>query len=154
MADKIWKSHQVNIKSERMIFSDLVAILEYIDFNKTRSFWPTVLLQALDEDERAEWVTELEKCRDFSDSGNGIEVEDLEMEDIGDYVRVHHMFSRILDFLFAITGSSRLMRISLLRISLLRFFKTITKIWLMRFYGLFILLMRTQNKNFANAILG
>lgn len=41
--------------------------------------------EALDEDERAEWVTELEKCRDFSDSGNGIEVEDLEMEDIGDY---------------------------------------------------------------------
>ena len=36
------------------------------------------------------------------------------------------------------TGSSRLMRISLLR-----FFKTITKIWLMRFYGLFILLLRT-----------
>ena len=31
------------------------------------------------------------------------------------------------------TGGSRLMRISLLRISLLRFFKTITKIWLMRF---------------------
>ena len=80
----------------------MVAILEYIDFNKTRSFWPTVLLQALDEDERAEWVTELEKCRDFSDSGNGIEVEDLEMEDIGDYVRVHHMFSRILDLIFAI----------------------------------------------------
>ena len=99
--------------------------------------------EALDEDERAEWVTELEKCRDFSDSGNGIEVEDLEMEDIGDYVRVHHMFSRILDFLFAITGSSRLMRISLLRISLLQFFKTITKIWLMRLYGLFILLLRT-----------
>ena len=41
------------------------------------------------------------------------------------------------------TGSSRLMRISLLRISLLRFFKTITKIWLIRFYGLFILLLRT-----------
>ena len=36
------------------------------------------------------------------------------------------------------TGSSCLMRISLLR-----FFKTITKIWLMRFYGLFILLLRT-----------
>ena len=63
------------------------------------------MFQALDEDERAEWVTELEKCRDFSDSGNGIEVEDLEMEDIGDYVRVHHMFSRILDFLFAIVFS-------------------------------------------------
>ena len=41
------------------------------------------------------------------------------------------------------TGGSRLMRISLLPISLLRFFKTITKIWLMRFYGLFILLLRT-----------
>ena len=41
------------------------------------------------------------------------------------------------------TGSSCLMRISLLRISLLRFFKTITKIWLMRFYGPFILLLRT-----------
>ena len=52
------------------------------------------------------------------------------------------------------TGGSRLMRISLLRISLLRFFKTVTKIWLMRFYGLFILLLRTQNKNFANAIFG
>ena len=36
------------------------------------------------------------------------------------------------------TGTSRLMRISLLR-----FFKTITTIWLMRFYGLFILLVRT-----------
>ena len=43
------------------------------------------------------------------------------------------------------------MRISLLRISLLRFFKTITKIWLMQFYRLFILLLR---KNFANAIFG
>ena len=50
------------------------------------------------------------------------------------------------------TGGSRLMQISLLRISLLWFFKTITKIWLMRFYGLFILLLRTQNENFANAI--
>ena len=28
-----------------------------------------------------------------------------------------------------------------MRISLLRFFKTITKIWLMRFYGLFTLLL-------------
>ena len=36
------------------------------------------------------------------------------------------------------TGSSCLMRISLLRC-----FKTITKIWLMRFYGLLILLLRT-----------
>ena len=35
------------------------------------------------------------------------------------------------------------MRISLLRIWLLRFFKTITKIWLMRCYRLFILLLRT-----------
>ena len=35
------------------------------------------------------------------------------------------------------TGSSRLMWISLLQ-----FFKTITEIWLMRFYGLFILLLR------------
>ena len=35
------------------------------------------------------------------------------------------------------------MRISLLQILLLRFFKTITKICLMRFYGLFILLVRT-----------
>ena len=41
------------------------------------------------------------------------------------------------------TGDPRLMRILLLRISLLRFFKTNTKIWLMRFYGLFILLVRT-----------
>ena len=46
------------------------------------------------------------------------------------------------------------MRISLLRISLLRFFKTITNIWPMRFYGLFILLLRAQNKKFANAIFG
>ena len=46
------------------------------------------------------------------------------------------------------------MRISLLRISLLRFFKTITKIWIMRFYGLFILLLRTLDKNLANAIFG
>ena len=41
-------------------------------------------LKALDEDERAEWVTELEKCKDFSDSRNGIEVEDLEIEDMED----------------------------------------------------------------------
>ena len=68
------------------------------------------MLQALDEDERAEWVTELEKCRDFSDSGNGIEVEDLEMEDIGDYVCVHHTVSRILDFLFGIVFSRNISR--------------------------------------------
>ena len=42
------------------------------------------------------------------------------------------------NFDFLDTGGSRLMRISLLR-----FFKTITKIWLMPFYGLFILLLRT-----------
>ena len=47
------------------------------------------------------------------------------------------------DLLIHTTGSSCLMRISLLRISLLQFFKTITKIWLMRFYRLFILLLRT-----------
>ena len=35
------------------------------------------------------------------------------------------------------------MRISLLQISLLQCFKTITKIWLMRFYGLFILLVQS-----------
>ena len=52
------------------------------------------------------------------------------------------------------TGSSRLMRISLLRILLLRFFKTITIILLMRFYGLFILLVRSLAKNLANAIFG
>ena len=64
--------------------------------------------------------------------------------------------SWLLDFLFLYavlncfslywlqhTGSSCLMQISLLRISLLRFFRTITKIWLMRFYGLFILLLHT-----------
>ena len=45
------------------------------------------------------------------------------------------------------TGNSRLMRISLLW-----FFKTITIY--MRFYGLFILLLRTQNRNIANAIFG
>ena len=44
------------------------------------------------------------------------------------------------------------MRISLLRISLLRFFKTITKIWLMQFFGLFVLLLRTSDKNLAKAI--
>ena len=38
------------------------------------------------------------------------------------------------------------MRISLLRISLLRFFKTITKIWLMQFYRLFILQYRIHNR--------
>ena len=47
------------------------------------------------------------------------------------FERFHKMFE-------VHTGDSRLMRISLLR-----FFKTITKIWLMRFYGLFILLLRT-----------
>ena len=41
------------------------------------------------------------------------------------------------------TGSSRLMGISSPQISLLPLFKTITKIWVMRFYGLFILLLRT-----------
>ena len=46
------------------------------------------------------------------------------------------------------------MRISLLRILLLRFFKTITIILLMRFYGLFILLVRSLAKNLANAIYG
>ena len=39
------------------------------------------------------------------------------------------------------TGSSRLMRISLLQILLLLFFKTIHKIQRMRLYGLFILLL-------------
>ena len=33
-----------------------------------------------------------------------------------------------------------------MRISLLRFFKTITKIWLMRFYGLFIFTL-CENEN-------
>ena len=46
------------------------------------------------------------------------------------------------------------MRITLLRILLLRFFKTITIILLMRFYWLFILLVRTLAKNLANAIFG
>ena len=46
------------------------------------------------------------------------------------------------------------MRISLLRILLLWFFKTITIILLMRFYGLFILLVRLLAKNLANAIFG
>ena len=46
------------------------------------------------------------------------------------------------------------MRISLLRISLLRFFKTITKILLMRFYGLFFLLVGSLAKNLANTIFG
>ena len=47
------------------------------------------------------------------------------------------------------TGSS-----CLVRILLLRFFKTITIILLMQFYGLFILLMRSLAKNLANAIFG
>ena len=47
------------------------------------------------------------------------------------------------------TGGSPLMQISLLGL-----FKTITKILLMRFHGLFFLLLRTWNKNFANAIFG
>jgi hypothetical protein len=42
------------------------------------------------------------------------------------------------------------MRISLLRISLLRFFETITKIWLMRFFGLFIREF-SPNANFISA---
>ena len=46
------------------------------------------------------------------------------------------------------------MGISLLRILLLRFFKAITIILLMRFYGLFILLVRQLAKNLANAIFG
>ena len=41
-----------------------------------------------------------------------------------------------------------------MRISLLRFFKTITIIWLMRFYGLFILLVRSLARDLANAIFG
>ena len=46
------------------------------------------------------------------------------------------------------------MRISLLRILLLLFFKTITTILLMGFYGLFILLVHSLAKNLANAIFG
>ena len=46
------------------------------------------------------------------------------------------------------------MRISLLRILLLRFFKTITIILIMLLYGLFILLVRSLAKNLANAIFG
>ena len=49
----------------------------------------------------------------------------------------------------ACTVSSRLMRILLLR-----FFKTITIILLTWFYGLFILLVRSLAKNLANAIFG
>ena len=52
------------------------------------------------------------------------------------------------------TGSSCFMRISLLPILLLRFFKTITIILLMQFYGLFILLVCSLAKNLANAIFG
>ena len=44
------------------------------------------------------------------------------------------------------------MQISLLRILLLRFFKTI--ILLLRFYGLFILLVCSLDKNLADAIFG
>ena len=52
------------------------------------------------------------------------------------------------------TGSSWLMRISLLQILLPQFFKTITIILLMRFYEPFILLVRSLAKNLANAIFG
>ena len=41
-----------------------------------------------------------------------------------------------------------------MQISLLRFFKTITIILLMQFYGLFTLLVRSLAKNLANAIFG
>ena len=44
------------------------------------------------------------------------------------------------------------MRILLLRILLLRFFKINTVILLMRFYGLFIWLVCSLAKNLANAI--
>ena len=46
------------------------------------------------------------------------------------------------------------MLISILRILLLWFFKTITIILLTWFYGLFILLVRSLAKNLANAIFG
>ena len=46
------------------------------------------------------------------------------------------------------------MQISLLQILLLRFFKTITIIFLIRFYGLFILFVRSLAKNLANGIFG
>jgi hypothetical protein len=46
------------------------------------------------------------------------------------------------------------MRISLLRILLLRFFKTITIILQMLFYLQSILLVRSLAKNLANAIFG
>ena len=51
------------------------------------------------------------------------------------------------------TEVSRLMRISLVRISLLRLIQTITKICLMRFYVLFILLLHSIAKNLANVII-
>ena len=47
------------------------------------------------------------------------------------------------------TGSSCFMQISLLRILLLQFFKTITIILLMQFYELFILLVCSLAKNLA-----
>ena len=46
------------------------------------------------------------------------------------------------------------MRILLLRILLLWFFKTITIILLMRFYGLFILFVHPLAKNLVDAIFG
>ena len=60
----------------------------------------------------------------------------------------------ICELWYVRTGSSHLMRISLLRILSLRFFKTITMILLMRFYGLFIFLVRSLAKNLANTIFG
>ena len=46
------------------------------------------------------------------------------------------------------------MGISILRILLLRFFKAITTILLLQFYGIFIFLVRSLSKNLANAIFG
>ena len=46
------------------------------------------------------------------------------------------------------------MRNTLMRILLLWFFKTITIILLMRFYGLFVLSVRSLAKNLVNAIFG
>ena len=54
------------------------------------------------------------------------------------YLQYMLRWQRVIERWYNITGSSCLMRISLLRISLMRFFKTITKIWLMRFYGPFV----------------
>ena len=64
------------------------------------------------------------------------------------YLKIHDLEKKTL-YEFTIQGV-----LALVRILLLRVFKTITIILLMRFYGLFILLVRSLAKDLANAIFG